>query len=261
MISSYLQGGLGNQMFQIAAAIAHSKELETETCFSIDTHNLPLQGNKTNTYCENIFSKVRFWDSPNYYEFLEVFKEKNFSYEKLPDKNNLLLFGYFQSYKHFEKYKDLISHTFSETPQITETINKKYSQIDFSKTSSLHVRRGDFLKFPDTHPVLPADYYDNSIKLVTEDAPNLLVFSDDIPWCRQHLKHENISYVEDKDYLELYLMSRCKNNIIANSTFSWWAAYLNDNLNKKVIYPSTWFGPSGPKDNSDLFLKEWIKCC
>lgn len=89
---------------------------------------------------------------------------------------------------------------------------------------------------------------------------NLLVFSDDIDWCKNNLKYDKMYFVQNEpDYIDLYLTSRCKKNIIANSTFSWWAGWLNKDKQKKVVCPVVWFGASGPQDTQDLYPEDWIR--
>jgi hypothetical protein len=108
--------------------------------------------------------------------------------------------------------------------------------------------------------VLPMDYYEQAVKKFNKKSV-FVVFSDDIEWCKKQEFFKtlgNVVFVKDMDYNEMYLMSLCKHNIIANSSFSWWGAYLNMNRRKKVIAPMQWFGPKGPKDLQDLRPDSWI---
>lgn len=261
MISSHLQGGLGNQMFQVAAAFSQAIDLDTECYFCANSHYLPLQGSKAQTYVGNVFRNFDFIEDPYYYKFLEKFHESEFSWTQIPKINNLLLIGYYQSYKYFIGNKDKIRNAFSEPEKVSNFIEQKY-QINFDDCISLHVRRGDFLKFPEIHPSQSVTYYENALNLLDTENKKLLVFSDDLDWCKENINLKlSTHYISEKDYVEMYLMSRCRQNIIANSSFSWWSAFLNKNNNKKVIYPEKWFGPAGPKKLEDLIPKEWIKCC
>jgi hypothetical protein len=136
-----------------------------------------------------------------------------------------------------------------------DLINKKYPNVNFENSCSLHVRRGDYLKYPNIHPTCDVSYYEKSISLV--DSENILIFSDDINWCKNNLliKNKNIFFIEgNQDYIDLWLMSLCKNNIMANSTFSWWGAWLNKNKNKLVIGPKKWFGESLHHNTDDLYF-------
>jgi len=119
----------------------------------------------------------------------------------------------------------------------------------------LHVRRGDYLQLPTHHPTCTIDYYH---KALANFDGKVLVFSDDIDWCRKTFQDPRFEFVKGNlDYIDLYLMSMCKNNIIANSSFSWWAAWLNDNKDKKVIAPKKWFGPAISHNTMDLYPKKW----
>jgi hypothetical protein len=122
----------------------------------------------------------------------------------------------------------------------------------------IHIRRGDYLRFPDHHPILPIEYYKTAIDYFKAD--NVFVFSDDIDWCKSNIIGDNIIYIEnEKDYIEMYLMSLCENNIISNSSFSWWGAWLNENKNKKVIGPKLWFGNAIQFISDDIIPEGWIK--
>lgn len=260
MISSLLQGGLGNQMFQIAAASSLAKDLDTTAKFSATSHILNLQGNKAINYKINIFSNIDLSENNNFINNLEKYNETTFSFTEIPKKNNLILNGYFQTELYFKHNKEHIRNLFSETNFVKEYISDQYSDIDFNNSVSMHVRRGDYLRFPDIHPCLSIEYYNNAIKLI-KNYKNLLVFSDDKKWCKANLKYDNIIYIDNEpDYIDLYLMSRCRDNIIANSSFSWWGAWLNKNLSKSVIAPNIWFGKGGPKDFQDIYPEGWIKC-
>lgn len=260
MISSVLQGGLGNQLFQIATASSVAKDLNVLAVFSTSLQILNLQGNRANTYKNNIFSRINLIENNSFFSSLEMYKEPSFSFKELPKKDNLLLNGYFQSEKYFFYNREYIKQLFSETEEITNYIDSKYYDINFNNSISLHVRRGDYLRFPNVHPVCDLSYYDSALQKIY-NYENILVFSDDMKWCKNNLKYDNLIFIENEnDYIDFYLISRCRNNIIANSSFSWWAAWMNANINKKVIYPSRWFGPGGPQDTQDLHPKEWIKC-
>ena len=137
-------------------------------------------------------------------------------------------------------------------------MDEKYGDLLNVKTTAIHVRRGDYVRHSNHHPVQTMDYFNKGIDVVKDNTYTFLVFSDDIEWCKEHFKVDNIIYIEDeKDYIEIYLMSLCDNDIIANSSFSWWGSFLNKNPNKKVFAPSIWFGPRGPRNFVDIFQPEW----
>jgi hypothetical protein len=135
---------------------------------------------------------------------------------------------------------------------------KKYHNLLDDNTCSVHIRRGDYLRFPNDHPTLLNDYYFKSFDKMKKNT-KFIVFSDDITWCKDNIKGNNMFYIEDEtDYVNLILMSLCKHNIIANSSFSWWGAWLNKNKNKKVIAPKIWFGPNKNLNTKDLIPNKWI---
>jgi hypothetical protein len=247
MISSLLQGGIGNQMFQISTAIALAKRNNDSACFNFNYCNTPLQGNPSNKYVDNVFSKICNRDN---LKFDDVYFEPKFSYTEIPYKQNLLLKGYFQSYKYFQDFEDEIKSLF-ELP---------FNRIknDFNNFTSVHVRRGDYLKLSDYHNVCNAEYYKNAMDEIGDS--NFIFFSDDMEWVKKNFKGKNIFYsFYNDEVLDLTSMTLCKNNIISNSTFSWWGAYLNNNKEKKVISPINWFGINGPKDTEDLIPISWKK--
>jgi hypothetical protein len=132
---------------------------------------------------------------------------------------------------------------------------------------SLHIRRGDFVsnrKTNEIHGVLPLEYYYEAIRLITNQVrnPEFFIFSDDIPWVRENLLvPKKVNFVEhptsNRDYEDLILMSNCKHHIIANSSFSWWGAWLSQNPVKRVIAPREWYRIV--IDTRDLLPEEWIK--
>ena len=174
-------------------------------------------------------------------------------------KDNMTIDGFFQSEKYFIHHRDEILKLFEIPENIKHIINKKYKNILEKKTTSLHVRRGDYVRHPNHHPTLGVQYYNDAVSVIGGET-TLVVFSDDINWCKEHLKYKNTVYIEDeKDYIELYLMSLCDNNIIANSSFSWWGAWLNINKNKVVIGPKKWFGSAINHNTDDVIPESWIK--
>ena len=178
--------------------------------------------------------------------------------------DNVYLSGYWQSEKYFSKSKDAIRKTYT-FPQLTGTENLlAKDDILKSNSVSLHVRRGDYLKSKDLGGVCTTEYYKKAIDYISMkiDNPKFFIFSDDILWCENNLEVEDARYInfnKGKDsYQDMHLMSLCKHNIIANSSFSWWGAWLNSNKNKIVISPKIWFKNRNISTN-DLLLEEWIK--
>ena len=262
MITCNLMGGLGNLMFQIAATYAVALENNDECYFDLDLHSRSIRPQQpANAYKNNIFSRVK--DMPrqaismryNAPDTPEV--NPNFYYTKIPYAPNMLIHGYLQSEKYFINYEKQVRELFKETEQITDYLNKL--NLKFEDFVSLHVRRGDYVRLPLIYPPQTIEYYRNALEIT--EKKNVLVFSDDIAWCKTQFSGLPYSffYVENNipDFLSVYLMSRCQNNIIANSSFSWWGAWLNIN-NKKVIIPKNWFGPAINITVNDLCCKGWI---
>lgn len=247
MIGTLLQGGLGNQMFQIATATALAKRNNDEACFNFDYCHTPLQGNPANKYKGTIFSNVC---NRNDITFNSVYNEPKFSYTEIPYKENLLLRGYFQSYKYFEDYETDIQNLFILPTNIIEN--------NILNLTSVHIRRGDYVELSGYHGGCTLDYYKSAMEEIGDST--FLFFSDDMKWVKENFKGDNVFYSDNIDeIIDLTIMSVCKNHIIANSSFSWWGAYLNKDVNKKVIAPKQWFGPNGPKDTQDIIPPSWIQ--
>jgi len=256
MVTAQLMGGLGNMMFQIAAAYSVARENNDVALFDFDKHYLPLQGQSVRKYENNIFRNVK---NSKIERISTVHQEENFRYSNIPYQKDMALYGYYQSEKYFLKYKEKILSLFESSEDTKNYINEKYGNIlKTPDLTSIHVRRGDYIKFSQIHPLCTPEYYSQASRIVSPSA-SFMIFSDDIEWCKNNLDIQNTFFVEEeKDYIDLYLMSMCKNNIIANSSFSWWSAWLNTNPAKIIIAPKIWFGPGAPHDIADL-LPGWKK--
>lgn len=257
IISSKLMGGLGNMMFQIATAYSVSiRDNKYMICNTKD--NVSSQKPYT-FYIDNIFRKVKFLDSLTNEKYIG---ESGFHYTPIPNLDgNIKLIGYFQSEKYFITHKQDILDLFEIDNKTKSYLTKKYRDLLNLNTCSIHIRRGDYVGLESHHPIQPISYYKEAIKIVGEDK-HFLIFSDDIKWCKENFNFlKNKTFILDNlDYEDLYLMSYCNDNIIANSSFSWWGAWLNQNLNKKVVAPKNWFGVSYSHFNTnDLYCENWIK--
>lgn len=259
MISCNLQGGLGNQMFQIAATNALALRNNDKAVFNLSACHTPLQGHPSNKYKETIFANI-----PDTTDFKGrvVYNEPSFSYSELPYAPEMVLNGYFQSEKYFSDFKEETKALFNLPYDVNDEVHA--FRFIFSLTpkpiTSVHVRRGDYLKNPSFHPVCSIEYYKKAMELIGD---NYFVFiSDDMKWVKENFKGENIYYSPFTNELsDLKFMKFSHNIIISNSSFSWWGAYLNDTTwipNKKVIAPKLWFGPNGPQDTQDLLPSDWI---
>ena len=195
--------------------------------------------------------------------------EPSFSYwtgiEKLSD--NCYLAGYWQSEKYFSDANTQIRKEFTFRQPLNKINTEVASLISQVKGVSLHVRRGDYAsntRNTSTHGLCSIDYYHKAIQHIVTNVPSahIFVFSDDIPWVKKNLKLELPSHYVDHNrgidsFNDMRLMSMCKHHIIANSSFSWWGAWLNPSLNKIVIAPKPWFDKKKLSDK-DLFPKNWI---
>jgi hypothetical protein len=254
--TTFLMGGLGNQMFQISHTYAQGLKYGKEVIFRPVAYT-PMQANKPDKYLKNIYRNIKFTDFDcelhrinGSWEFREIVP---------PNESNVEFYGYFQSSKNFYGYDNTIKNLFQPTDEFLKKINKKFYGINFSNSVSLHIRRGDYLKIPKVLPPLDISYYEKCVSQL-KNYENIFVFSDDLSWVKNNLNLENLLFVENlEDYEELWMMSLCGVNIMSNSTFSWWGSFLNINENKKILVPDTWFGPNGEKNFSDLYEPNWEK--
>jgi len=234
---------LGNNLFQLAAALSLSDEV---------TICVPLKEEYRATlkHSDTFFKGLSIL---NYIpEGITVYQEPFYHYNSIPfDKDNdLILKGYFQSYKYIDREKVL--KQFAIDDYTFKFIKSNFPELLASKFTSIHVRRGDYLKMLHKHPFSGLSYYLKAIKHIGV-SKNFIVVSDDILLCKANLKLKNVIYVENTSpIIDLYIQSFCENNITSNSSFSWWGAFLNKNVNKKVIMPSLWFGYRFKESVKDL---------
>jgi hypothetical protein len=269
-VSCNICGGLGNQMFQIACTYALSLEHDLMPIFKKMDSSPSIFKNRS-VYFDSIFKKIKVINDEeiNNINFTKI-EEGTQNYKKinLETNNSYLLNGYFQSPKYFKECKSQIMNLFELEENKMNHIKNYYNNINKQnqKTVSVHVRRGDYLALSHFHNNLSIDYYKNAIKYF-DDECLYVIFSDDVEWCKNNFNMQNIYFVENisnefeipNDVFELFLMSMCDNNIIANSSFSAWAAYLNKNESKKVIAPRKWFVPPINNDQiSDIYDDNWI---
>lgn len=261
MIYCKLKGGLGNILFQIAATY-HMSILKNTECYFVNFSSLLKEVNqyykneKTEEY-RTFLPINEGYPTQQLKMYCYPFHYENY----LPAENSFIIDGFFQSEKYFLDSRNKILNLFSPSKEIEKIIKDKYSHLLEKETIALHVRRGDYLKFPDHHPVQNIEYYKNGISFIKEkkEIENILVFSDDIEWCKKNLQFENFIFIEnEKDYIELFLMSRCSNNIISNSSFSWWGAWLNNSAEKVVVAPKKWFEKKINHKTTDIIPENWI---
>ena len=284
IISIRLMGGLGNQLFQLFTVIAYSIE-HNKTVVLPYVDKLHV-GTVRNTYWETFLMGLKHLTTynSNIHETnesllkMQLYKESNFHYTQIPKLNaRTLLFGYYQSYKYFEKYRNILLHMIQFKDHLNNT-KHEYSHL-FTDTDtdtdiiSVHFRFADYKNIQESHPILDIQYYYNAlcnICISNNKKYRILYFcqecdNDDVSQIISTLSNQfpelEFVKVDDsiQDWKQLLIMSLCNHNIIANSTYSWWAAWLNMNMNKIICYPNRWFGPALSHDIKDLFPSDWIK--
>ena len=258
MVISNIQGGLGNQISQWAHGKSFSLRNNTDFFVNLDFY----KSQSGNTYRDFGLKKFPFIsleidggiDKSNFLGITDNFFYQEIKYNHLTNYN---FSGYWHTEKYFSDFRDEILAQLRPGDQQTERISGIIPQGGISV--SIHVRRTDYLKNPDFHPVQDVDYYSRALEIIGK-YDCLLIFSDDIKWCRENFNFARMIFVEGLDDIDdLWLMSMCSHNIIANSTFSWWGAWLNQNEGKIVISPSRWLGPAAGINESDIIPDGWIK--
>lgn len=273
MLTVELMGGLGNQLFQIFTLMAYSKK-----------YNQPfLLEKKSNcerriVYWDTIFDKLSHNLIQNVLNYPLIYEE-TFEYKELPTINkeqNYKLHGYFQSYKYFQDYKTDILNDIGWNKKKEKVLSLIPNSDDLLSCISLHFRIGDYIKQQNYHPIMTLAYYINAINYIIDkdtSTKSILYFCEenDIDFIRNTFLKQleqnfpSLYFIKvdskTKDWEQMILMTFCKHHIIANSTFSWWGAYLAEPINNKIIcYPDKWFGVSySDKNVSDLFPSSWVK--
>jgi len=253
MIYVELKGRMCNQMFQIATAKALSLENNDSFICSYNTSGIKPTTNQTKKYRKTVFKKLRF-ESFNTSQKVIDRGSDDFSYKKINYVNNLCLTGYYQSEKYFIDKQEEIREMFSCPPEILAFIERNYKKLlQRDNSCAVHIRRGDYLKYKEYHNNLNLDYYKACFDKMK--GKHFVFFSDDIQWCKKNFKTLESTFVDSgSDIIDFYLMSNLKNHIIANSSYSWWAAWLNKREHKTVLAPRRWFG----QKNSDFVTKDLI---
>ena len=258
-------GRLANQMFQYASLKGIARNVGADIC--IPNHNQAVDdgiGNKLKTELFDSFDLrvniglLNNGHAPVVNERFFHFDEELFSL--CPD--HVTLQGYFQSEKYFKNIEQEIREDFTFKDEVLKPCKEMISSVE--SPIALHIRRTDYLTNSENHFNLPLEYYESALKHFDSDQ-NVIVFSDDPAWCKEQEFFSNDRFMisENTDNrVDLCLMSLCDDFIIANSSYSWWGAWLSTNKNKKVIAPVQWFGKTGytkDHDTKDLIADEWIR--
>jgi len=305
MISIHLMGGLGNQLFQIFTTLAYGFQEKVKIVFpyaEVLTTGILRPTYWTNFLSRMMPFTADFNQKNPTNEELYSWKrinELNFRFNelpKLPESMNFILVGYWQSYKYFDKMKDNIFKLI-QLNEMRERVIQEYSHYFGNsqdpaspvvpiKTISMHFRLGDYKLNPECHPILPKEYYFNALNKIKtsiqykehldDNLYTVLYFCEAednntvleiIHYLKMIFEDTKFIKVDDTipDWKQLLIMTNCNYNIIANSSFSWWAAYMNTKEDKIVCYPDIWFGPktigaiSHDEFVKDMYPTEWIR--
>ncbi len=282
-VETNILGGLGNQMFQFAAGYALSEALNANLILNIsefnnyepwkyELHNFPRIKNQFSCRDEETNESKLKIPFLNFKKGPTKYNEKNFYFDTSFFDNSapVIIEGYFQSYKYFEKYSGQLKELFLDIRK-TKHIQTSLDIIKSKPTSvSVHIRRGDYITnigANSVHGVIDDDYYAKSLKLMEKIYPDcyFFLFTDEPQYVEEKfkfLKGKSLiaSSTDCLPHEDMYLMSNCNHHIIANSSFSWWAAWLNKSLKKTVFAPRKWFTRKIliEKPTMDLFPEEWI---
>lgn len=262
MIISTLNGGLGNQLFQYA--IGRKLALQYGCLFKLHTiHYRQHNGCDTKRDflldCFNICA-----DIASDFDVFQCRQVRETGLQYIPNIYDVTtpsvnLIGWWQCEKYFKDIRDIILNDLSL--RITSNTLKNYIDSLDSNTTSMHIRRGDYVTKPSTnmyHGTCTLDYYNKAIDYFKDK--NILIFSDDKDWAKANFNSEKFKVIDNLSTVEeLILMSKCSHNIIANSTFSWWGSWLNTNTNKMVIAPSRWYQDNTANSLENISLSEWIR--
>lgn len=289
MIAVKLIGGLGNQMFQYATARSLADRYDVVLKLDLsgfeqytlrhyelggfniraeiaDRHDMEFF--KVNTKYRSVLQRIKGhipFSAPGMF-----FREASFNFDErfLSVKPPVYLDGYWQTERYFVHNAEALRHDFTSCQQLDGRNREMLAQIKAMNAVSLHVRRGDYVNDPQTndfHGTCSLEYYHAAVDYIAERVKDqhILVFSDDHEWAKKNLDFKyqstfvNINS-KDQGILDMMLMCHCKHNIIANSSFSWWGAWLNQSPDKIVVAPRSWF-KSVSHDIRDLLPLAWIK--
>ena len=249
-ITGYLMGGMGNLLFIVATCYALSKKYKSTLKFY---SKMWSDSKRKNISKYDMFKNFQI-DLNTIRNYNITYRENNFFYDTihLDSCMNNCIYGYFQSYKYFDSYKtEFIKMLHNPHSKMIESVIHRYNNDNTLTPVSIHVRRTDYLSLSHIHLNLASEYYSNAISHFSTENSIFIIFSDDVEFIQneplfKNLPHRVIIDNPDDEYC-FWLMSACTHNIIANSSYSWWASYVNSNPDKLVIAPNRWFGPSGPR--------------
>jgi hypothetical protein len=292
IIVSKLSGGIGNQLFQFAASYAlakrsraalffddswysshsHGHHPKLDDIFNISILRCPLvkQVNAFGVYSFPPLRRLLLSSKLKPVRPKCLYAEPHYHYssELLRSRISMFVYGLWQSESYFSDYKHELRSIIRFKYDLSRNSREVSNHILQSNSISVHVRRGDYFASKDSiavHGVCLREYYSRSIEYINNHFkdPVFFIFSDDPQWARENIEVGGKSFFVScntgpQSYQDMHLMSLCRHNIIANSTFSWWAAWLNSNTNKVIIAPSKWFNNSRI-DSSDVCPTNWLR--
>lgn len=289
MIIVNIIGGLGNQMFQYAfyrnlknkgfdvkLNLNEIKDYKLHNGYELDNIfdlEYDCVSEKTAVLYSDIkrdvFSRIRrkiFGKKESYIKENE--RESKFDTQGLDKNKNYYLKGYWYSFLNFEDSADLVKKDFCFSKlELNEQNKSILNEINKTNSVAIHIRRGDYIQDKKTYEILgricDIEYYQKCISIMTEKIQDcsFFVFSNDIEWCKSNIKFPSkANYIDwnkkENSYIDMYLMSQCKHNIIPNSSFSWWGAFLNNNPQKVIIAPKNWTAID--ESNGKRHPQNWI---
>jgi len=259
-VNMHIGGRLGNQMFQIAAALSLAEDVGAIAIFP-DLHRSVEDMSINYKYFFSSLNTEQPPVAPTY-----LFQEHpHFHFCPISFHKNMEVVGYFQSEKYFKHNKKIICDAFEPSPQIKSYLMQKYHDLlEHPKTVAIHLRayKLESLDIEKCFPFLDASFYIKAAEQFPHEETLFVIFSDQIEWAKQEMKdfiRPHIFIENEPHYHDFYLMSFCKHQIISPSSFSWWAAYLNKNPNKVVVAPDPWFSPISGHNSSNVVPLEWYK--
>lgn len=283
-----ISGGLGNQMFQYAFGVAANADLFDVTGFQtnhyrnfdLDLYNIErnfatekqVRGCLNEVRLKNILPRfIRKCLKMDKYVCLRTNRAKEkqinrYQPELLQLSGNVYYDGFFQSDKYFKPFREKLLHDFRLKEALDEANKQMLERISQNNAVAVHIRRGDYLHKKSPFTYLDTDYYQKAMAYIAErvENPHFFIFSNDAEWVRQNI-HTSLAQTiveindEKHGYFDLELMRNCRHAIIANSTFSWWGAWLCTNPDKIVVAPKQWFRPDADEYSGDIVPDEWVK--
>jgi len=280
MVIVKLQGGLGNQLFQYSAGLSLSMRLKTQLKVDVgffENQSLryfelgkifdPQIASKKEV--EAFYKKGLFANLESIIQPKHVFEERGPGFDKrfLKLDGNIFLIGYFQDLRYFEDIANMVKADLDFKPKLNSEAKRALQMISEPESVSVHIRRGDYVTNPVAKSVLgtlPISFYKNAFDLMHTKLknPKFFLFTDDVDWVSTNSMYRSqiikiIDFKNRSDLMDLWLMTKCKHNIIANSSFSWWGAWLNSNESKIVIAPKRWYKNTSMNVKSPV-LTDWI---